>query len=66
MSEIKETISKDTVATAKALETYKYGFTTNIESVNDSRLTNCVSTSPDTAAESPGAAASSRLAEVSS
>jgi Fe-S cluster assembly protein SufB len=33
MSEVKETISKDTVATAKALETYKYGFTTDIESV---------------------------------
>ncbi len=33
MSEVKETISKETVATAKALETYKYGFTTNIESV---------------------------------
>ncbi|MEZ5894618.1 MAG: Fe-S cluster assembly protein SufB [Parvularculaceae bacterium] len=32
MSEIKETISKETVATAKALETYKYGFTTDIES----------------------------------
>jgi len=33
MSEIKETISKDTVATAKSLETYKYGFSTDIESV---------------------------------
>ena len=33
MSEVKESISKDTVATAKALETYKYGFTTDIESV---------------------------------
>ena len=33
MSEVKESISKETVATAKALETYKYGFTTNIESV---------------------------------
>ncbi len=33
MSEVKETISKDTVATAKALETYKYGFSTDIESV---------------------------------
>ena len=32
MSEIKDTISKETVETAKALETYKYGFTTNIES----------------------------------
>ncbi len=33
MSEIKDTISKDTVATAKSLETYKYGFSTDIESV---------------------------------
>ncbi len=33
MSEVKETISKQTVETAKALETYKYGFTTDIESV---------------------------------
>ena len=33
MSEVKETISKETVATAKALETYKYGFSTDIESV---------------------------------
>ncbi len=33
MSEVKESISKDTVATAKALETYKYGFSTDIESV---------------------------------
>ena len=33
MSEVKESISKETVATAKALETYKYGFATNIESV---------------------------------
>ncbi|MAW81021.1 MAG: Fe-S cluster assembly protein SufB [Parvularcula sp.] len=33
MSEIKESISKDTVETAKSLETYKYGFTTDIESV---------------------------------
>ena len=33
MSEVKDTISKETVATAKALETYKYGFTTDIESV---------------------------------
>jgi Fe-S cluster assembly protein SufB len=37
MSEVKETrvkegIDKSTVETAKALETYKYGFTTNIES----------------------------------
>ena len=33
MSEVKESISKETVETAKALETYKYGFTTDIESV---------------------------------
>ena len=33
MSEVKESISKDTVAAAKALETYKYGFTTDIETV---------------------------------
>jgi Fe-S cluster assembly protein SufB len=33
MSEIKESISRETVETAKSLETYKYGFTTNIESV---------------------------------
>ena len=33
MSEVKNTISKETVATAKSLETYKYGFTTDIESV---------------------------------
>ena len=33
MSEVKDSISKETVETAKALETYKYGFTTNIESV---------------------------------
>ncbi|MBX2861059.1 MAG: Fe-S cluster assembly protein SufB [Vampirovibrio sp.] len=32
MSEIKESISKETVETAKSLETYKYGFTTDIES----------------------------------
>ncbi|MBB5519182.1 Fe-S cluster assembly protein SufB [Amphiplicatus metriothermophilus] len=32
MSQVKETISRETVETAKALETYKYGFTTNIES----------------------------------
>ena len=32
MSEVKESISKETVATARALETYKYGFTTDIES----------------------------------
>ena len=32
MSEVKDTISKQTVETAKALETYKYGFTTAIES----------------------------------
>ena len=32
MSEVKETISKETVETAKSLETYKYGFTTDIES----------------------------------
>ncbi|WP_425409449.1 Fe-S cluster assembly protein SufB [Hyphococcus sp.] len=33
MSEVKESISKQTVETAKSLETYKYGFTTDIESV---------------------------------
>jgi len=33
MSEVKESISKETVATAKSFETYKYGFTTDIESV---------------------------------
>ena len=33
MSEVKESISKETLATAKALETYKYGFSTDIESV---------------------------------
>ena len=33
MTEIKESISRETVETAKALETYKYGFTTDIESV---------------------------------
>ena len=33
MSEVKESISKETVETAKSLETYKYGFTTDIESV---------------------------------
>ncbi len=32
MSEVKENISKETVETAKSLETYKYGFTTDIES----------------------------------
>ncbi len=32
MSSVTERIDKDTVAAAKALETYKYGFTTNIES----------------------------------
>ncbi|WP_411820686.1 Fe-S cluster assembly protein SufB [Hyphococcus formosus] len=32
MSEVKETISRETVETAKSLETYKYGFTTDIES----------------------------------
>jgi len=32
MSEVKDTISKQTVETAKALETYKYGFTTDIKS----------------------------------
>ncbi len=32
MSEVKESISKETVETAKSLETYKYGFTTDIES----------------------------------
>jgi Fe-S cluster assembly protein SufB len=32
MSEAKERIDKATIETAKALETYKYGFTTNIES----------------------------------
>ena len=31
MSEVKDTISKETVETAKSLETYKYGFTTDIE-----------------------------------
>ncbi len=31
MSEVKESISRETVETAKALETYKYGFTTDIE-----------------------------------
>ena len=33
MSEVKESISKETVETAKSLETYKYGFSTDIESV---------------------------------
>jgi len=33
MSEVKESISRETVETAKSLETYKYGFTTDIESV---------------------------------
>jgi len=32
MADVKDTISKETVETAKALETYKYGFTTAIES----------------------------------
>ena len=32
MSEVKDSISKETVETAKSLETYKYGFTTDIES----------------------------------
>jgi Fe-S cluster assembly protein SufB len=32
MSEARERIDKATIETAKALETYKYGFTTNIES----------------------------------
>ena len=32
MSQVKETIDRATVDAAKALETYKYGFTTNIES----------------------------------
>ncbi len=32
MSEAKERIDKSTIETAKSLETYKYGFTTNIES----------------------------------
>lgn len=32
MSEVRESISKETVETAKSLETYKYGFTTDIES----------------------------------
>ncbi|VAW00807.1 Iron-sulfur cluster assembly protein SufB, partial [hydrothermal vent metagenome] len=32
MSEVKDTISKQTVETAKALETYKYGFTTDVQS----------------------------------
>ncbi|MGF1544592.1 MAG: Fe-S cluster assembly protein SufB [Parvularculaceae bacterium] len=31
MSQVNERIDKDTVAAAKALETYKYGFTTDIE-----------------------------------
>ena len=31
--QVKESISKETVETAKSLETYKYGFTTDIESV---------------------------------
>ena len=31
--QVKESISKETVETAKSLETYKYGFTTEIESV---------------------------------
>ena len=31
MSEVKESISRETVETTKALETYKYGFTTDIE-----------------------------------
>jgi len=33
MSEVKQSISPETVETAKALETYKYGFTTDIETV---------------------------------
>ncbi len=33
MSQVKESISKDTIETAKSLETYKYGFTTDIETV---------------------------------
>jgi Fe-S cluster assembly protein SufB len=33
MSKVKESISKGTVEAAKSLETYKYGFTTDIESV---------------------------------
>ncbi|MEL6360783.1 MAG: Fe-S cluster assembly protein SufB [Pseudomonadota bacterium] len=33
MSEVKDSISQDTVDAARALETYKYGFTTDIESV---------------------------------
>ena len=33
MSEVKDTIDQATVETAKALETYKYGFETDIESV---------------------------------
>ncbi|MGE0409937.1 MAG: Fe-S cluster assembly protein SufB [Amphiplicatus sp.] len=32
MSEVKETIDRAAVEAAKALETYKYGFTTNVES----------------------------------
>ncbi len=32
MSEVKDTIARETVETAKSLETYKYGFTTDIES----------------------------------
>ncbi|MEE2692061.1 MAG: Fe-S cluster assembly protein SufB [Pseudomonadota bacterium] len=32
MSQVKETIDRATVDAAKALETYKYGFTTNVES----------------------------------
>ncbi|HNS85328.1 MAG TPA: Fe-S cluster assembly protein SufB [Parvularculaceae bacterium] len=32
MSDVSERIDKSTIETAKALETYKYGFTTNIES----------------------------------
>ncbi len=32
MSDVKDTISRETVETAKSLETYKYGFTTDIES----------------------------------
>ena len=31
MSEVKDSISKETVETAKSLETYKYGFSTDIE-----------------------------------
>ncbi|MEM9495559.1 MAG: Fe-S cluster assembly protein SufB [Pseudomonadota bacterium] len=33
MAQVKESIDRETVETAKALETYKYGFTTDIESV---------------------------------